>query len=56
MDVFEVLKAVSKRKIQFMRVGMRERDALKHAMFYVSIDYHILLNDIKKLYNSGFGF
>lgn len=53
MDIFDVLKAVSKRKIEFIRVGMNENDALKKAEFDISKEYHILLRDIRRLNRAG---
>lgn len=50
MDIFDVLKEVSKRKLELVRVGMKESEALNKAELYVSKEYHILLNDIKRLY------
>ncbi len=49
MDIFDVLTAISKRKMAFMHAGMKENEALIKAEFDVSKDYHILLLDIKKL-------
>ena len=51
MDIFDVLKAISKRKAELIRAGMRERDALKGAEFDISNEYHIPLHDIRRLYN-----
>lgn len=52
MDVFDVLKILSKRKLEFMQTGINEKDALKKAEFDISIEYHIDLHDIKKLSGS----
>ncbi len=49
MDIFDVLTAISKRKMAFMHAGVNENEALIKAEFYVSKDYHIPLLDIKKL-------
>jgi hypothetical protein len=49
MDIFDVLTAISKRKMAFMHAGVNENEALIKAEFYVSKDYHISLLDIKKL-------
>lgn len=50
MDIFDVLKAVSKRKIEFVRLGMKENDAIRKAETYVSKEFNIALNDIRRLY------
>ncbi len=49
MDVFDVLKAISKRKVEFVRMGNSEKDALKNAEFDISSEFHIRLQDIRKL-------
>jgi hypothetical protein len=49
MDIFDVLTAILKRKMEFMHAGIGENDALIKAEFYVSKDYHISLPDIKKI-------
>ena len=49
MDIFDVLKAISKRKIEIMREGINEKKALDEAESYVSKEYNIYLHDIKKL-------
>jgi hypothetical protein len=49
MDRFDVLAAISKRKMAFMHAGVDENEALTRAEFYVSNDYHISLLDIEKL-------
>jgi hypothetical protein len=51
MDIFDVLTAISKRRMAFMQTDMSENDALKKAEFEVSKEYHIPLLDIKKLLN-----
>ncbi|TAN45868.1 MAG: hypothetical protein EPN24_01930 [Candidatus Methanoperedens sp.] len=49
MDIFDVLTAISKRKMAFMHTDMNENDALIKAEFEISKEYHIPLLDIKKL-------
>ena len=49
MDIFDVLTAISKRKMAFMHAGVNENEALIKAEFDVSKDYHIPLLDIEKL-------
>ena len=49
MDIFDVLTAISKRKMDAVHAGMNENEALVKAEFDVSDDYHIPLLDIKKL-------
>ncbi len=49
MDIFDVLIAISKRKMTFMQIGMNEYEALTEAEFDISKEYHIPLLDIKKL-------
>lgn len=51
MDIFDVLKALSKRKVDLIDVGMNEKDALKNAVFDISNEYHIRMQDIRKLYS-----
>lgn len=51
MDIFDVLKAISKRKVDLIRKGMDEKDALKNAEFDISGEFHIRLQDIRKLYS-----
>ena len=51
MDIFDVLKAVSKRKVNLVQKGMNEKIALKNAVFDISNEYHIQLSDIRKLYS-----
>lgn len=51
MDIFDVLKAVSKRKVELVRVGMNEYEALINAEFDISSEFHIRLQDIRKLYS-----
>lgn len=49
MDIFDVLKDISKRKTEFMRAGMNEYTALKNAELGTSEKYHIPLYDIRKI-------
>lgn len=49
MDIFDILKAISKRKTEFIRDGMIERDASKKAKFVISEEYHVPINDIRKI-------
>jgi hypothetical protein len=49
LDIFDVLTAISKRKMIFMQKDMNENDALNKAGFEISTEYHIPLLDIKKL-------
>ena len=49
MDIFDVLTAISKRKMAFMHAGVDENKALSRAEFDVSNDYHISMLDIEKL-------
>ncbi len=49
MDIFDVLNAISKRKDEFIRKGMDEREALIKAMYAISGEYHIPLLDVKKI-------
>ena len=49
MDIFDVLTAISKRKMEFMHAGMDGNEALIKAEFRISDEYHIPLLDIKKL-------
>ena len=51
MDIFDVLKAITKRKINLVHKGMDEKKALKIALFDISNNYHIKLSDIRKLYS-----
>ena len=53
MDIFDVLKAISKRKVELVRVGMNEKDALRNAASDISSEFHIRLQDIRKLYSIG---
>jgi hypothetical protein len=52
MDIFDILKAVSKRKTQFIHEGMIEKDASNKAKFLVSEEYHVSLHDITKIYGA----
>ena len=49
MDIFDVLTAISKRKMAFMHRDVNEKEALIKAEFEISKEYHIPLLDIKKL-------
>ncbi len=49
MDIFDVLKDISKRKTEFICMGNSECEALKNAELNTSKEYHIPLCDIKRL-------
>ncbi len=49
MDIFDVLTAISKKKVAFMQSDMNENKALIRAEFEISKEYHIPLSDIQKL-------
>jgi hypothetical protein len=49
MDIFDVLGAISKRKVTLMHTGINESEALTKAEIDISIEYHISLFDIEKL-------
>jgi desulfoferrodoxin (superoxide reductase-like protein) len=49
MDIFDVLTAISKRKMDSVHGGMSENEAQVKAQFDVSKEYHIPLIDIKKV-------
>jgi hypothetical protein len=49
MDIFDVLKAISKRKMALIKTDMNENEALIKAEFEISKEYHIPLLDIEKL-------
>lgn len=49
MDIFDILKAISKRKTEFICEGIVEKDASKKAKFAVSKEYHVSLSDIRKI-------
>jgi hypothetical protein len=51
MDIFDVLDAISTRKVDLIRKGMDEKHALKNAEFDISNEYHIPLYDIRKIYS-----
>ncbi len=51
MDIFDILRAISKRKIDLINVGMGEKEALKNAEFDISREFHIRLQDVRKLYS-----
>lgn len=50
MDIFDILKAISKRKIEIMHNGMSDKDAMTKAELDISSEYHIPLHDIRRLY------
>jgi hypothetical protein len=54
MDKFDVLQAVTTRKTEFVLKGMKENRALNKAETEISKEYHILLNDIRKLYRPSY--
>lgn len=56
MDIFDVLRVVSKRKTEIMHDGINEKKALDEAEFYVSKEYNISLHDIKKLNGTNVSF
>jgi hypothetical protein len=49
MDIFDVLGAISNRKITLMHTGINENEALTKAELDISMEYHISLFDIEKL-------
>lgn len=49
MDIFDVLKAILKRKIEIMHEGTNSKDALVKAEIDISKEYHISLHDIKRI-------
>jgi len=49
MDIFDVLTAISKKKLAFMKANMNETNALIKAEYEISKEYHISLIDIQKL-------
>ncbi len=49
MDIFDVLSAISKRKLTLMHTGINESEALSKAELDISLEYHISLFDIEKL-------
>lgn len=49
MDIFDILKAISKKRTEFIHEGMIERDASNKAKFAVSEEYHVPLRDIRKI-------
>ncbi len=53
MDIFDVLTAISERKITFMHGGLNEQEAKMKADLDISREYHIPLLDIKKLVGQG---
>lgn len=54
MDIFDVLKAISKRKTEIIHDGINDKDALTKAEIDVSEEYHIPLLDIRRLYRAEF--
>ena len=54
MDIFDVLTAISKKKMAFMKANMNENKALIKAEVEISKEYHIPLVDIQKLLGVGF--
>lgn len=53
MDIFDVLRAISKRKVEFMRLGLDEKKAIKKAELDISQEFRIPLYDIKRIYRIG---
>ena len=49
MDIFYILKAISKRKTRFIHEGMIEKEASNKAKFEVSEEYHVPIHDIRKI-------
>jgi hypothetical protein len=49
MDIFDILKAISKKKMAFINADLSEEKALIKAEFEISKEYHIPLSDIQKL-------
>ena len=49
MDIFDVLSAVSKKRVTLINRGLTEHKALIKAERVVSEEYHISLHDIQKL-------
>ena len=49
MDIFDVLSAVSKKRVTLINRGLTEHKALIKAERVVSKEYHISLPDIQKL-------
>jgi hypothetical protein len=54
MDIFDVLNAITKKKIKFMHSGVNEHDAWIKAELDISQEYHISLSDIRKLLGHRF--
>jgi len=54
MDIFDVLAAIAKRKITFMRSGINEYEAWIKAQLDISKEYHIPLPDIERLAGQKF--
>ena len=49
MDIFDVLKEISKIKTEFIQNGMTETDASYRAKLAVSEEYHVPIHDIRKI-------
>jgi len=49
MDIFDVLRVISKRKTEFIRKGMTEMDASYRARLAASKEYHVPMRDIRKI-------
>lgn len=49
MDIFDILRAISKRKAEFIKKGMIEKDAINKARFAISEEYHVPIRDIRKI-------
>ena len=49
MDIFDVLKAISRRKIEFIHKGMTKTEATYRAKLAVSEEYHVPIHDIRKI-------
>jgi hypothetical protein len=49
MDIFDILKSISKRKTRFIHEGMIENEASNKAKFEVSEEYHVPIHDIRKI-------
>lgn len=49
MDIFDILKAILKRKVEIMHKGISDKDALIKAEIEISKEYHIPMPDIKRI-------
>ncbi|MCX9084918.1 MAG: hypothetical protein OIN87_08995 [Candidatus Methanoperedens sp.] len=49
MDIFEVLTAISKSRINLVKRGLNENKAMLKAQRVVSKEYHIPMPEIQKL-------